>query len=112
MSDRRAPTAEYQRQGAVLRELRRKSGRKLWEIAYELGMGEQNLLGYESGRNRLRSEQIRPFAKAYGIEDAHVLFEMLHPIEEEVGSGFELPARASREIGRCVPSRRLSVAIA
>ena len=100
MSDRRAPTAEYQRQGAVLRELRRRSGRKLWEIAYELGMGEQNLLGYETGRNRLRSEQIRPFAKAYGIEDAHVLFEMLHPIEEEEIASFRPAIGAPQGIGR------------
>lgn len=82
MSDRRAPTPEERAVGDRLRELRRQSGRKVWEIAHDLGMGEQNYLGYETGRNQIKVLNVPDFARALRIHP-HDLFELLFPVPED-----------------------------
>lgn len=84
MADRRAPSPDERAVGERLRELRRRSGRKVWEIAHDLGMGEQNYLGYETGRNQIKILNVPDFARALRIHP-HDLFEELFPATELVG---------------------------
>jgi transcriptional regulator with XRE-family HTH domain len=65
---RNQPSAGNQAIGQYLKSLRKRSGKKVWEIARELGMSEGNYLWYESGRNSLPLLKLDDFARAYGIE--------------------------------------------
>ena len=50
------------------------------DVAWALGMSEQNYLAYESGRNQLNFLRIADFARALGMETRD-FFERLHPVD-------------------------------
>ena len=98
MSDQRRPSDEQRRVGERLRVIRLRQGLKSTRVADRLDMTEGNYLLYEAGRNKLRADQIRPFADALGV-DAREFFEEIHPIEEEIAR-FRPAIGAPQGIGR------------
>lgn len=79
MSERRDPVEAEKAAGQVLKSIRVEKGLAPTLVAYRLGMGERNLLRYESGQNQLSALQIGDFARALEV-DPRVLFERLEPL--------------------------------
>lgn len=102
MSDRREPTAPEKAAGQILKAIRTEKGLAPTLVAYRLGMGERNLLRYESGVNQLNVLQIGDFARALE-EDPRDLFERLYPLlkREHDATGRVMTAgRRSFSLGR------------
>jgi transcriptional regulator with XRE-family HTH domain len=51
-------------------------------LAVELGMEADTWRRYENGQTEMRVNQVRPFARAFGVP-AHELIEALLPVEDD-----------------------------
>ena len=79
MAERREPSTAEDAVGQILKSIRVEKGLAPTEVAYRLGMGERNLLRYESGQVQLSALQIGEFAQALEV-DPRMLFERLYPL--------------------------------
>lgn len=72
---------DAERQSDVLTKLRIGAGKSRTAIAVDLGMEADTYRRYEIGQTELRVNQVRAFARAYGVT-ARELLDALLPLED------------------------------
>lgn len=80
MANVRSPADTRRAVGKRLRDIRKRKGKTTMDLAVALGMTQGNIEAYEAGRNSIRLEMLRSFARALEMEP-HELHDVLYPVD-------------------------------